>query len=75
MNPDLLLDSYDYELHESFIAARPTKNREEAKLLVYEASSGKITHTTFSSIAEFLPKDSLMVFNQSKVFPSRLLGN
>jgi len=72
---DLKLSSYDYELPESQIAARPISGRHNSKLLVYEAKSNKITHTHFYKLADFLPNNSLLVLNQSRVFPCRLYGH
>ncbi len=71
-NEDLKLSSYDYELPESFIASRPAPGRHNSKLLVYRASTDEIIHTHFSELSEFLPPDSLLVLNQSRVFPCRL---
>ena len=73
-NLDLLTESYSYELDPSFIAARPAERRDASKLMVYKAGSDKIIHTTFSKLAEFLEPQSLLVKNQSRVFPCRLFG-
>lgn len=71
-NPeDLLLSSYHYDLPEELIAQRPDPN---SRLLVYNASTKEVLHDYFANIGTFLPKDSFLVFNRSKVFPSRLLG-
>lgn len=43
--------------------------------MVYNQATGEITHTYFSEIGKYLPKDSSIVFNQSKVFPCRLRGH
>jgi S-adenosylmethionine:tRNA ribosyltransferase-isomerase len=75
VNRDLLLSSYDYDLDESFIAIRPEQRRSNAKLLVYNVSTGQVVHSLFSELPQFLPADSLIVFNNSKVFKARLLGN
>lgn len=69
---DTLLSSYHFDLPEDLIAQRPAEN---SRLMVYKMQTGEIIHDTFSNIANYLPKDSLLVFNRSKVFPSRLLGN
>jgi S-adenosylmethionine:tRNA ribosyltransferase-isomerase len=69
---DLLLSSYHYDLPEELIAQRPWAL---SRLLVYNARTDEVIHETFSSIGNYLPKDSLLVFNRSRVFPSRLLGN
>lgn len=72
---DLKLSSYDYELPISKIARYPADRRSHSKLLVYNAQNDSITHSNFSELASFIPKNSLIVRNNSKVFPCRLLGN
>ncbi len=74
---DLLLKSYHYDLPPELIAQRPVDgvNRHESRLMVYDVKNDKIIHDRFYNLPNYLPKESLIVFNQSKVFPSRLLGN
>jgi S-adenosylmethionine:tRNA ribosyltransferase-isomerase len=74
-NPDVLLSSYDFELPAHLIADRPIPGRHNAKLLVYHASTNQVSHRHYYDLPEILPKDHLLVFNQSKVFPCRLLGH
>lgn len=69
------LDDFFYELPEDLVAQHPLKDRDSAKLMVIERSSGKITHTVFSQLGHFLPPASLLVVNDSKVVPARLLGS
>lgn len=71
---DFKLSSYDYQLPEELIAKYPAAKRSDARLLVYQASKNKITHTTFNHLADYLPEKSLLVRNNSKVFPCRLFG-
>ena len=73
---DLLLASYHYDLPPELIAQRPVhhENRHDSRLLVYNQKTGVIIHDTFINITKYLPPESLIVFNQSKVFPSRLPG-
>ncbi|MBC76190.1 MAG: tRNA preQ1(34) S-adenosylmethionine ribosyltransferase-isomerase QueA [Halobacteriovoraceae bacterium] len=71
---DLLTESYDYELPEELIAQRPAPERDHSKLMVYKHKSDSVEHSKFHHIADFLPKDTLLVLNQSKVFPCRLMG-
>ena len=68
---DLELSSYHYDLPEELIAQRPAK---ESRLLVYNLSTNQVIHDYFKNIGSYLPPESLLVFNRSKVFPSRLLG-
>jgi S-adenosylmethionine:tRNA ribosyltransferase-isomerase len=71
---DLLLSSYDYQLPSELIASRPAVPRDHSRLMVYDQAADKVTHTTFNKLSEFIPAKSTLVFNQSKVFPCRLLG-
>ena len=72
---DFDLSSYDYHLPEELIAARPVANRHSSRLLVYHEASDTITHSTYEHIGDFLPQGATFVFNRSKVFPCRLIGN
>ncbi len=71
---DLLLSSYNYELPAELIADRPAFKRDESRLLVYKMSDQSITHTNFKDLPQFLPKESLLLLNQTKVFACRLFG-
>ncbi|PAF45518.1 tRNA preQ1(34) S-adenosylmethionine ribosyltransferase-isomerase QueA [Helicobacter sp. 11S02629-2] len=68
------LSSYDFRLDPSFIALNPPTNKEDSKLLVYERAKDKITHTTFKHLFDFLPKDYLIVMNDTKVIKARFFG-
>ncbi len=70
MNPTINIKDYSYELPTDRIATHPLQNRDQSKLLVYK--DGKITHTQFSSLAEQIPVNSLLFFNDTKVIPARL---
>lgn len=72
---DLRTESYDFVLPKEQIASRPAKTRHNSRLLVYHASENKITHSKFIHLDDFLPKDSLLVLNKTKVFPCRLTGH
>lgn len=71
---DLLLSSYDYFLPLNLIAQRPLKNRSDSKLLVYKKQSGELIHDNFKNINLYLPKNSALILNETKVLPSRILG-
>lgn len=74
MYEDLRLSNYDYFLDKKYIATRPVYPKENAKLLVYERKSQKITHSTFAHLADFLPPCDL-VFNDTKVIKARIYGH
>jgi S-adenosylmethionine:tRNA ribosyltransferase-isomerase len=73
-NQDFLLSSYDFDLPKDKIAMRPIPGRHNSKLLVYNIKTDEIIHTNFLNLVDYLPKQSLLVLNQSKVIPCRLLG-
>jgi S-adenosylmethionine:tRNA ribosyltransferase-isomerase len=65
------VNEYRYDLPESRIALYPLKNRDESKLLVYQ--NGQITHSQFLNLETFLPENSFLFFNDTKVIPARIL--
>ncbi len=69
------LKDFDYVLPASLIAQAPLKKRDQAKLLVIDRTTQKLTHDTFANIGEYLPKQSEIVCNNSKVVAARLLGS
>jgi len=67
-----LLKQYDYSLPEKLIAQKPASPRDSARLLVYSKKNKTIKFDTFKNIGNYLPKNSVLVFNQTKVVPARL---
>lgn len=72
---ELLTSSYDYELPNNLIATHPSNPRDSAKLLVYDRLKDKITHAIFSELENFIPKNSALIFNNTKVIKARLFGH
>jgi S-adenosylmethionine:tRNA ribosyltransferase-isomerase len=71
MHPkDLSISDYDYQLPDQKIAQYPVEQRDKSKLLI--SNQGKISESTFERIGDYLPQDSLMVFNDTKVIRARL---
>ncbi len=70
MIPNIRIEDYNYDLPEGRIAKYPLKERDLSKLLYY--NDGVPQEKKFQDIAEFLPDESLMVFNDTKVVPARL---
>ena len=68
------LTDYDYDLPEALIAQKPCSQRDASRLMVVDRQKRKIHHTQFSQIGEFLPTRSLLVINETKVIPARLIG-
>lgn len=69
--PEINISDYTYDLPEDRIASYPVAERDASKLLIY--NKGVISDTVFSRLPEIIPSDSLMVFNNTKVVPARLL--
>ncbi len=67
-------EDFDYELPEECIAQTPLKNRSSSKLLVMDRESGELEHKTFSDIVDYLEKGDVLVLNDTKVIPARLIG-
>lgn len=68
------LKHFSYELPQSLIAAYPSRERQESRLLVLERKTGGIIHSVFSELKNLLDPGDLLVLNDTKVFPARLKG-
>ena len=70
----MLKSDFHYNLPEELIAQTPIEPRDASRLMVLNRLTGAITHDCFYNIADYLNKGDLLVMNDSKVFPARLLG-
>lgn len=69
------LSQFKFKLPEDLIAQYPSENRDECRLMVVDARSGEITHHIFKETLDYFNSGDVMVFNNTKVFPARLIGN
>jgi S-adenosylmethionine:tRNA ribosyltransferase-isomerase len=69
--PKIDLKDYEYTLPEDRIAKFPLENRADSKLLHWK--NGEIDHLHFFDIPDLLPADSLLIYNDTKVIPARLI--
>ncbi|MGE3842686.1 MAG: tRNA preQ1(34) S-adenosylmethionine ribosyltransferase-isomerase QueA [Vicinamibacterales bacterium] len=69
------VSDFDFELPPELIAQAPPARRGESRLLVLDRRTGSVQHTRFASLPDFLRADDLLVFNDTRVFPARLLGH
>ncbi|MEW5895983.1 MAG: tRNA preQ1(34) S-adenosylmethionine ribosyltransferase-isomerase QueA [Candidatus Omnitrophota bacterium] len=69
------LSDFDYPLPEDLIAQQPLSERDQANLMVVDRQTKTINHDVFVNINRYLPEKSLLVVNNSKVIPARLLGS
>jgi S-adenosylmethionine:tRNA ribosyltransferase-isomerase len=67
------LSDFDYELPESLIAQEPVTPRDASRLLVVPPA-GELQHRTFAELDALLAPGDLLVFNDTKVIPARLVG-
>lgn len=74
-NKEFLTSSYDFHLPPKLIASFPASPRDSAKLLVYDRTTDKITHTHFYDLEKFIPKNCALIFNDTKVIKARLFGH
>lgn len=70
-NSPIYIDEYNYPLPDERIAKYPLTKRDASKLLVYK--NQKITESVFSSVSDFLPCNTLLVYNNTRVIQARLL--
>ncbi len=68
------LSSYDYDLPSELIATYPAIPKENARLLVYERASGKIRHSTFGKLLDFIPAQTTIILNDTRVLKARIYG-
>ena len=69
------LKDFSYHLPLELIAQQPVEPRDHSRLLVLEKTSGQIFHKQFFNIIDFLHPKDILVLNNSKVFPARLIGH
>jgi len=67
-------DDFDYILPEERIAQAPAEPRDSCRLLVLHREDGSIEHKHFTDIVEYLEPGDLVVVNQTRVMPARLVG-
>ena len=63
-----------YELPKKYIAQFPVEPRDSSRLLVLDRQTGAMQHSRFQNLGEFLKPNDLLVLNQTRVIPARLLG-
>lgn len=77
MNKDidfLSKDTYNFHLPENLVATKPEYKRENCRLMTLNIGDGSIEHKRFFDIANYLRKNDVLVLNDSKVIPARILA-
>lgn len=68
------LSDYDYHLPGDRIASRPAERRDDSRLLVMDRDTGGLAHHRFHELDQIVRPGDLLVVNESRVLPARLLG-
>ncbi|MDD5291307.1 MAG: tRNA preQ1(34) S-adenosylmethionine ribosyltransferase-isomerase QueA [Patescibacteria group bacterium] len=68
------LSDFDYNLPKNLIAQKPIKPRDHSRLLLISKKTGKVGHKHFYDILDYLKAGDVLVLNNSKVMPARLIG-
>ncbi len=72
---ELRTHDFDYNLPRELIAARPSSQRGEARMLVLDRTTGSIRHDRFQALPGYLQRDDLAVLNDTRVLPARFFSN
>ena len=70
----MLVSEFDYVLPSRLIAQEPAGRRDRSRLLVMDRSSGELSDSTFDRLPDWLAAGDVLVVNNTRVFPARLLG-
>jgi S-adenosylmethionine:tRNA ribosyltransferase-isomerase len=68
------IDDYDYPLPQTLIAQAPLARRGQSRLLYLQRQTGRISHHRFGELADLLDPSDLLVINDTRVIPARLIG-
>lgn len=71
---DWTVKDFTYNLPPRLIAQQPVKPRDHSRLLLLDKVSGRMSHRHFYDLADQLKSGDVLVLNNSRVFPARLLG-
>ncbi len=68
------LTSYHFDLPKELIAQTPSATRDQSRLMVIERATGRITEMVFRDLIDFLNDGDMLICNDTKVIPARLIG-
>ncbi|GAB6072886.1 tRNA preQ1(34) S-adenosylmethionine ribosyltransferase-isomerase QueA [Venenivibrio stagnispumantis] len=68
------LSEYNFELPQELIAKYPVEPRDHCRLMVLHRENQKIEHKIFYQIIDYINEGDLLIFNDTKVIPARLIG-
>ncbi len=68
------IKEFDYDLPQELIAQTPLEKRDSSRLLIMDKNSGELVHEHFNNIIDYLVPGDVLVLNDTKVIPARLIG-
>ncbi|MDP7555144.1 MAG: S-adenosylmethionine:tRNA ribosyltransferase-isomerase, partial [Nitrospinota bacterium] len=68
------LSEFNYHLPKDLIAQHPLSSRDNSRLMILDRKNSSINHNTFSNFPDYFYKGDLLVLNNTKVFPAKLIG-
>ncbi len=68
------INDFDYYLPQELIAQTPLEKRDSSRLLVMDRKTGELVHEHFNNIIDYLVPGDVLVLNDTKVIPARLIG-
>ena len=71
----MLISEYDYNLPEELIAQMPADKRDNSRMMVLNRKDRTISHKHFYDIVDLIEPNTLLVMNNTKVLPARLIGH
>ena len=71
----ILTSDYDYYLPQELIAQTPLQNRSDSRLMVIDRNTHEVEHRHFKDIIDYLDENDVLVLNDTKVIPARLIGH
>ncbi|MBQ4583453.1 MAG: tRNA preQ1(34) S-adenosylmethionine ribosyltransferase-isomerase QueA [Bacilli bacterium] len=69
------INEFDYNLPQELIAQTPLSKRDESKLMILNKDNGNIKHESFKNIIDYLDENDVLVLNNTKVIPARIIGS
>jgi len=69
------LSKFGFDLPDELLAEYPAENRDEARLMVLNREKQTIEHKQFKDLIDYFDDQDVLMMNNTKVFPARMLGN
>lgn len=69
------VNDFDFDLPESLIAQTPLQERTASRLMVLDKKTGTVTHKNFLELVDELERGDMLILNDTRVLPARLMGN